>query len=54
MLVPAVAFPVRVALKACLLVALPLCYLPLGILRREELSQATAFATRRLKQFRER
>lgn len=54
MLVPAVAFPVRVALKACLLVALPLSYLPLGILSREELSQATAFAMRRLKQFRQR
>jgi O-antigen/teichoic acid export membrane protein len=53
MLVPAVAFPVRVAAKACLLLALPLCYLPLGILSREELSQATAFATRRLKQLRQ-
>ena len=54
MLVPAVAFPVRVALKSCLFVVLPLSYLPLGILSRDELRQAAAIARRRVQQLRQR
>jgi hypothetical protein len=53
-LVPPLNFPLRVAIKLGLLAVLPLSYLWLGIISRDELHHATLFVRNRVRVWRAR